>query len=50
MNFLIFGRAFAGVGGAGLFVSSLAIIGEVTTSRWKSPPPPSDRFRLVDSC
>jgi len=32
MNFLIFGRAFQGVGGAGLFVSSLAIMGEVGRS------------------
>ncbi|KIM88878.1 hypothetical protein PILCRDRAFT_243404 [Piloderma croceum F 1598] len=30
VNFLIFGRAVAGIGGAGIFVSVLSIIGEVT--------------------
>jgi len=30
VNFLIFGRAVAGIGGAGIFVSVLSIIGEIT--------------------
>lgn len=36
MNFLIFGRAFAGVGGAGLFVSALNIIAESIAVRQRS--------------